>query len=49
MAEIDDEIRLYTGGLRASMTVSTNHSGKAINTLLLLLRDEWKLTHTLVN
>lgn len=28
MAEIDDEIRLYTGGLRASMTVSTNHSGK---------------------
>ncbi|SAM08473.1 hypothetical protein [Absidia glauca] len=26
MAEIDDEIRLYTGGLRASMTVSTNHS-----------------------
>ncbi|CAO3606883.1 unnamed protein product [Cunninghamella blakesleeana] len=26
MAEIDDEIRLYTGGLRASTTVSTNHS-----------------------
>ncbi|KAI8368267.1 peptidase M16C associated-domain-containing protein [Radiomyces spectabilis] len=26
MAEIDEEIRLYTGGLRASTTVSTNHS-----------------------
>ncbi|KAG0740501.1 hypothetical protein G6F61_010835 [Rhizopus arrhizus] len=26
MAEIDDEIRLYTGGLRASTIVSTNHS-----------------------
>lgn len=26
MAEIDDEIRLYTGGLRASTTLSTNHS-----------------------
>ncbi|KAI9491991.1 peptidase M16C associated-domain-containing protein [Zychaea mexicana] len=26
MAEIDDEIRLYTGGLRASTVVSTNHS-----------------------
>ncbi|ORZ23169.1 peptidase M16C associated-domain-containing protein [Absidia repens] len=26
MAEIDDEIRLYTGGLRASTTVSPNHS-----------------------
>ncbi|KAF7732517.1 Mitochondrial presequence protease [Apophysomyces ossiformis] len=26
MAEIDDEIRLYTGGLRASTTISTNHS-----------------------
>ncbi|KAI7860572.1 peptidase M16C associated-domain-containing protein [Circinella umbellata] len=26
MAEIDDEIRLYTGGLRASTTVSTSHS-----------------------
>ncbi|KAI9276663.1 peptidase M16C associated-domain-containing protein [Phascolomyces articulosus] len=26
MAEIDEEIRLYTGGLRASTTVSTSHS-----------------------
>ncbi|CAO0798731.1 unnamed protein product [Mucor circinelloides] len=26
MAEIDDEIRLYTGGLRASTTLTTNHS-----------------------
>ncbi|KAI9305038.1 peptidase M16C associated-domain-containing protein [Cunninghamella echinulata] len=26
MGEIDDEIRLYTGGLRASTTVTTNHS-----------------------
>lgn len=28
MADIDDEIRLYTGGLRASTIVSTSHSGK---------------------
>jgi Zn-dependent M16 (insulinase) family peptidase len=27
MADIDDEIRLYTGGLKASTTLSTNHSG----------------------
>ncbi|KAI8991000.1 peptidase M16C associated-domain-containing protein [Mycotypha africana] len=26
MAEIDEEIRLYTGGLRASTTLTTNHS-----------------------
>ncbi|GAA5796196.1 hypothetical protein HPULCUR_001565 [Helicostylum pulchrum] len=26
MAEIDEEIRLYTGGLRATTTLSTNHS-----------------------
>ncbi|KAI8978988.1 Metalloenzyme, LuxS/M16 peptidase-like protein [Pilobolus umbonatus] len=26
MAEIDEEIRLYTGGLRVSTTLSTNHS-----------------------
>ncbi|KAG1179298.1 hypothetical protein G6F70_002435 [Rhizopus microsporus] len=26
MAEIDDEIRLYTGGLKASTSISTNHS-----------------------